>query len=80
MHSGPKELVYSLVCSGHNGWAHGCHSAVGEGQQSCHFTESIPATPGHHVIKDQGTEDVELPVKNCSLDRHVQNSSGEPGL
>lgn len=32
------------------------------------------------VIRDQGTEEVELPVKNCSLDRHVQNSSGEPGL
>lgn len=42
--------------------------------------DTIPATPGHHVIRDQGAEEVELPVKNCSLDRHVQNSSGEPGL
>lgn len=25
--------------------------------------ESIPATPGHHVIRDQGTEEVELASK-----------------
>lgn len=32
------------------------------------------------VLREQGTEEIELPVKNCPLDGHVQNSSGEPSL
>lgn len=34
----------------------------------------------NQVIREQGTEEIELPVKNRPLDGHVQNSSGEPSL